>query len=357
MMSEQQDRTSLSSQIRSFITILIDENKDQKIFNDLNLMKFTDVFLSYEIFEEDFFTIRYEKFQKLRDDLVHLISWRKEDFIVDVKNDLEGLINDFLKFKQLKDQRILNESKYLEDIFNDKNISSLKKTLDEITTRIEEIHFKNRDALEKSSTLEIAQKRALEIIEEIEAKNQSFNILIDEESNGRVLKLYDDIYTREKKVADRYRDWALIIFAIVGVLVFTAISITLSQNAFAFFYPEKYSKIILGWDSLIKTFMLFSLTTPAWYLTKESSKHRKVAYKAKTLGTELAAFPLYAREFKDEDRLELRKHLADRFFGQELFNDSKNASSSDGSLEQIKLLTEANKVLAEAIKIKKIPET
>jgi hypothetical protein len=74
------------------------------------------------------------------------------------------------------------------------------------------------------------------------------------------------------------------------------------------------------------------------------------------LGTELASFPLYVWEFKDEDRLELRKHLADRFFGQELFNDSKNVSSSDNSLEQIKLLTEANKVLAEALKAKKATE-
>ena len=74
------------------------------------------------------------------------------------------------------------------------------------------------------------------------------------------------------------------------------------------------------------------------------------------LGTELASFPLYVREFKDEDRLELRKQLVDRFFGQELFNDSKSTSSSDNSLEQIKLLTEANKVLAEALKAKKVVE-
>ena len=74
------------------------------------------------------------------------------------------------------------------------------------------------------------------------------------------------------------------------------------------------------------------------------------------LGTELASFPLYAREFKDEDRLELRKHLADRFFGQELYSDSKSVQNSDSSLEQVKLLTEANKVLVESLKIKKVAE-
>ncbi|WP_427933642.1 hypothetical protein [Acinetobacter sp.] len=116
---------------------------------------------------------------------------------------------------------------------------------------------------------------------------------------------------------------------------------------------SSYIHIPFGWDSLLKTLMLFSLTTPAWYLTRESSKHRKVAYKAKILGTELASFPLYAREFKDEDRLELRKSLADRFFGQELYNDSSNTkNSNDVSIEQVKLIAEANKVLAESLKVK-----
>ena len=169
--------------------------------------------------------------------------------------------------------------------------------------------------------------------------------------------MYNDIYDREIVIADKYRNWALIIFTMVGILVVLAILFTLVQNSFAFFYTQTYSKVILGWDGLIKTLMLFSLTTPAWYLTRESSKHRKVAYKAQMLGTELASFPLYAREFKDEDRLELRKHLADRFFGQELYNDSKADSNFDNSLEQVKLLTEANKVLAESLKMKKSVES
>ncbi len=134
------------------------------------------------------------------------------------------------------------------------------------------------------------------------------------------------------------------------------ILVTLVQNTFSFFWSDQYSRIAIGWESLIKTAMLFSLTTPAWYLTRESSEHRKVAYKAQMLGTELASFPLYAREFKDEDRLELRKNLVDRFFGQELYSDSKTVQNSDSSLEQVKLLTEANKVLVEFLKIKKVAE-
>jgi len=187
---------------------------------------------------------------------------------------------------------------------------------------------------------------------DLKNKNSAFSQLIDEQSNSQIGQLYRDIYNREISIADQYRNWALGIFAIVGIILVLGF-LNISIQNWNHLKDSSYIHIPLGWESLIKTLMLFSLTTPAWYLARESSKHRKVAYKAQMLGTELASFPLYAREFKDEDRLELRKHLADRFFGQELYNDSKTNSNSDNSIEQIKLLTEANKVLAESLKIKK----
>lgn len=194
------------------------------------------------------------------------------------------------------------------------------------------------------------------IFEDLKSKNSAFSQLIDEQSNSQIGQLYRDIYNREIGIADQYRNWALGIFAIVGIILVLGF-LNISIQNWNHLKDNSYIHIPLGWESLIKTLMLFSLTTPAWYLTRESSKHRKVAYKAQMLGTELASFPLYAREFKDEDRLELRKHLADRFFGQELYNDSKADSNSDNSLEQVKLLTEANKVLAESLKMKKSVES
>ncbi|WP_432211052.1 hypothetical protein [Acinetobacter variabilis] len=233
--------------------------------------------------------------------------------------------------------------------FDEDQYEKLKNNLNNLKSQQDEILKFNKKVLN-------SYQDANRIISDLKSKNSAYSQLIDEDSNARILKLYNDIYDREIVIADKYRNWALIIFTMVGILVVLTILFTLVQNSFAFFYTQTYSKVILGWDSLIKALMLFSLTTPAWYLTRESSKHRKVAYKAQMLGTELASFPLYAREFKDEDRLELRKHLADRFFGQELYNVSKTNSNSDNSIEQIKLLTETNKVLAESLKIKKSVE-
>lgn len=227
------------------------------------------------------------------------------------------------------------------------NLVNLKSEFENLSSKQEEIQLINTQTIN-------SQIEANRIIDELKNKNEAYSQLIDENSNTRIRKLYDDIYEEEILIANKYRDWALRIFLSVGVLISLSIIFILFQNSFAFFWPTKYSSIELGWGSLIKTFMLFSLTTPAWYLTKESSKHRKVAYKSKMLGTELASFPLYAREFKDEDRLDLRKILADRFFGQELFNESSNGkNTNDSSLEQMRLLTEMNKVLTESLKVKK----
>ncbi|RKG54724.1 hypothetical protein D7V64_03875 [Acinetobacter cumulans] len=297
-------------------------------------------------------------------------------FYIKNKSFLSDFLNDLRAYREIDEDEILNniEAKagkivnmllssgdYQAFVSTD-NTNKKTKELVDINSKIniiKEQQIKILDDYKKISTLNkksIADHEiALRIVEELKSKNEAYSQLLDEDSNVRILKLYDGIYDREIEIADKYRNWALIIFAIVGLILLLGF-LNLSIQNWNHLRNSVYIHIPLGWDSLLKTLMLFSLTTPAWYLTKESSKHRKVAYKAQMLGTELASFPLYVREFKDEDRLELRKHLADRFFGQELFNDSKNAPSSDSSLEQIKLLTEANKVLAEALKAKKAVE-
>lgn len=207
---------------------------------------------------------------------------------------------------------------------------------------------------ERKKTLN-SYKEANKLINELKTKKELLNKITDEVTNSEIKKMYDEIYTDEKLIANQYRNWALGIFAIIGIILLLGF-LNISIQNWNHLRNPTYIHIALGWESLIKTLMLFSLTTPAWYLARESSKHRKVAYKAQVLGTELASFPLYVSEFEDEDRLELRKNLADRFFGQELYSDAKTSLSNDNSLEQIKLLTEANKVLAEALKAKKVVE-
>ncbi|WP_180080568.1 hypothetical protein [Acinetobacter sp. YH12201] len=229
---------------------------------------------------------------------------------------------------------------------------NIENKFQDLNSKFEELNNQRKNIEQTNAVVIRAQNEANKIIQDLKSKNEAYNQIIDEDSNFRIKKLYNEIYDDEIGLADKYRNWALLIFAIIGAFLLVGF-LNLSIQNWNHLRDSSYIHIPFGWDSLLKTLMLFSLTTPAWYLTRESSKHRKVAYKAKILGTELASFPLYAREFKDEDRLELRKSLADRFFGQELYNYSSNTkNSNDVSIEQVKLIAEANKVLAESLKVK-----
>lgn len=238
---------------------------------------------------------------------------------------------------------------------NDVDELLLRSDLKKLAAEYKQVNEKINKISKISNKVYTEYEDATKIISDLKAKNTAYNQYLDEDSNIRILSHYIRIYDSEIKIADRYRNWALGIFAFIGLLLLFGFMNFSIQN-WNHLRDSSYIHIPLGWESFIKTLMLFSLTTPAWYLARESSKHRKVAYKAQMLGTELASFPLYVREFKDEDRLELRKQLADRFFGQELYSDVTNSASSDNSLEQIKLLTEANKALTESLKIKKSME-
>lgn len=291
-----------------------------------------------------------EMFYKNRDVFYNLLDQLKFYNEIDELELLENLNAQALIIIQLIHEDYFSTTSTTSDEIAhlDKTYNQLKAKLLGLKEEQEVISARNRSLLSN-------QNIALKIIEDLKNKNEAYSQVIDEDSNKRIKNLYDEIYDQEISIADRYRNWALIIFALIGGLLLLGF-LNLSIQNWNHLRDSSYIQIPLGWESLLKTVMLFSLTTPAWYLTKESSMHRKVAYKAKMLGTELASFPLYAREFKDEERLELRRSLADRFFGQELYSDSKVETLSDNSVEQIKLLTEANRGLVESLKIKKVIE-
>lgn len=95
-----------------------------------------------------------------------------------------------------------------------------------------------------------------------------------------------------------------------------------------------------------------SISLPAWYLTKESSRHRLVSYKARILGTELAAFPHYVKELSDDQRKDIRISVMDKFFGQELYRENSKSDSPDIN-EQTKAVTEALKLVTATLETSK----
>lgn len=182
-----------------------------------------------------------------------------------------------------------------------------------------------------------------QIYEDIRGKNENFSYFIDAENNEALKDLYDEIYKTEYELADTYRKYSTIILIAVGLLVFLLILGGIIQNLFYLTDPKNYIPIKYDLGSFIRYLAIFTLTAPAWYFARESSRHRQVAYKAKILGTELNAFPHYVKELEKSERIKMRTNLADKFFGQELYSD-KNSTPSN-VLEQSKVTVDAMKAV------------
>lgn len=244
--------------------------------------------------------------------------------------------------------KIINEKFKQNSISNDESTSNFFLNQFKLNTTTADIDFFSNQSRDKIDNIKYELKNTVEsyekinkIYESIKNKNEKFNYFIDAENNEALKKLYDEIYDKENKVADDYRRYAVIIFIFVAFLVFFIILAGIMQNLSYIQEPDKYFPIKYDWGHFIRFLGIFSLTVPAWYFTKESSRHRLVAYKAKILGTELTAFPHYVKELSNEERINMRKELAGKFFGQELYSDK----SKDNSVEQSKVTIDALKTV------------
>ncbi|MFN4366494.1 MAG: hypothetical protein ACK4GA_02500 [Acinetobacter sp.] len=237
-----------------------------------------------------------------------------------------SLSDEYTQFiNQLRTFKILSTTENLSDITK-VEISDIRNNLN-----------KTREAYEDVN----------KIYEEIKGKNENFNYFIDAENNEALKELYDEIYKKEYDLADKYRTYSSVIFIVVGSLIILLILGGILQNLFYLNNPKNYIPIKYDLGSFIRFFAIFTLTVPAWYFARESSRHRQVAYKAKILGTELNAFPYYVKELDKTERLKMRKDLADKFFGQELYSDKNSVPSS--SIEQSKVTVDALKTVTSLV--------
>ena len=251
---------------------------------------------------------------------------------------------------------ILNDIKKLINTTNNPNFDSFSDEYSQFinqlrtfkilsTTQIftEKTNLEIRDINSNLQTTKQAYEDVNQIYEDIRGKNENFSYFIDAENNEALKDLYDEIYKTEYELADTYRKYSTIILIAVGLLVFLLILGGIIQNLFYLTDPKSYIPIKYDLGSFIRYLAIFTLTAPAWYFARESSRHRQVAYKAKILGTELNAFPHYVKELEKSERIKMRTNLADKFFGQELYSDKNSTPSS--VLEQSKVTVDAMKAV------------
>lgn len=132
---------------------------------------------------------------------------------------------------------------------------------------LKELNNKILEIKKERQRLIYSYEEANKIIEELKNKKEILNKITDNVTNGEIEKLYVDIYKEEIKLANTYRNWALYIFCGVGILLLFCF-LNISIQNWNHLRNSNFIEIPFGIDSLLRIFMLFSLTTPAWYLTR-----------------------------------------------------------------------------------------
>lgn len=308
--------------------------------NEKNLLKdwydvLSEIYHVADYKSEKEIDLLLKKIAKISKTLIEVIKATKVNLVTKEDKSFAQLLTKYLK-------------QYKNYTFLTKNLKELRKDLEGTDVEFKKLYKEFSNVSSKEKEINALEDKGHKILKELEDKKVLLNQLVDAEANSSLLKLYMTIADQEEELANRYRNWALLIFGSIGFLIFISFfSVNIPYAIFSISIINPKEDL----NPILKALVFLTLSAPAWYLTRESSKHRQVAYKAKMIGTEIAAVPLYIQELNDEERLELRKSLADRFFGQELYGSSTPKADNSSSTEQMKLLAEMNKVTVEAIKV------
>ncbi len=159
-----------------------------------------------------------------------------------------------------------------------------------------------------------------------EAKNL-LNIIANIGSTGN----YNKIATQEKIVAEILRVLA-VIFMVAGIYVIGTVVFNISKTGFDW-------KLLLS-----RVGVTITIFIPAFYLARESSKHRQREIHNRKMELELASIGPYLELLPDDKKNELKATLTEKFFGQPEPQTDKSENVTAGAL--FKLLDRIVTVLA-----------
>lgn len=180
-------------------------------------------------------------------------------------------------------------------------------------------------------------------ISDFKITHNSFNAFVEKNYNDATKHIYDNIFKTENKLANDYRKFAISVFLIIAIIAGFNFILPTVLGLKSYFDDKGFNVPPVDTFFFVKTIFMLLLTAPGWYFARESAKHRQVAYKAKIISSELTALPFYLADLEVQDRREMRMKMADKFFGQELYNDKKIDSSNLN--DQTKATTETIKTI------------
>lgn len=265
---------------------------DLKYFTDITIQKYKELFVqNNSLFEND-------------------------DFMQILYNDLKNLYNHVLQIEE--NINILNQIRNFKESFRSIEIAII--------------------ALKNTNT--IFENELNPKIEEVKEKIKDFESLRLALEHRETSSIYLDLHDKYEKEYDSNNHYFA--FAFISSVVFTLISILVT----AIIDPINWVIFVS-----VKVLILAVAITLCTLFLRRSAHAKKLKEQAYQTYVEINAFPIHVRSLKDEDKHELIKELALKYFGKEL-DQTQNDKIGDLMQDQLSAGTELIKASAEMVKAK-----
>lgn len=228
-------------------------------------------------------------------------SSQQDEAVRALRDKIEGEMKEFFNQRQQKaDELFTQHSQQAKEAINSLNT--------EVKTRVGDLETQATtllDALKKEETEFFAeqQKEASARIGTLDADIEKSKELVKLVSDIAVTGDYANIANEERKTADRLRWIGLGLMGLMVVLAFFTLNLLVEK----------------GFDWGIAFYRVVSIGIvgiPAFYLVKESDKHRQNERRNRKYQLELTAIDPYLKTMPQPEQDKLKATLAERFFGQ-----------------------------------------
>lgn len=238
--------------------------------------------------------------------LLGLFNKKQLESLREFKFRSEKEIDLFTDLGQKRLDILLNKTEKRAETLND--LSSKQETkLQELSDKV--------NGLELYFSEQIARTDSIyeEGLEDVTKKKSEIEGLLSDAGNRVMADDYDSSAMAEKKVANSLRGGSLTIMAVIVFIVCYS------------FYDSTHSGF--DWESSIfRTVLVFILSIPAAYLSRESTKHREQQYNYHHTALDLKAITPYIASLPETDQNRIKISIAERIFASRQTNVAQQES-------------------------------
>lgn len=268
---------------------------------------------------------KYKNLKEEKDELKNEIDKLKNE-LVSYQNNIQELIERIKgKSEEIENLSFRFQSKF-DDVKtqHDQQFSTALKSYSAEINNSKEQFRKEFDELKDNTNNE-----SLGLVNSLETKHDEAKALVGLIANVGITGNYQNIANDHKKDADRWR-WVAIAFMAAFSIILLVTIWNLNVDS-------------LAWQqALVRIIAAISLSYPATYAARESSKHRKLETINRNAELELASINPFIEDLEIETKQRIKGELVEKYFGNHNnFEHSDTKDLKDLSVDNLEKIMEA----------------